>query len=132
MALEFLNQLFADKNSTIFLLVGLTILIFILFTPKIGGGGHEKYYYRAKRLRRKEIEQYLSSLEKRILELDRRITSMKIKEQDLEIKFAAKRDISTQREVQNMRKALTELANKRDRLLEEKQAYAKAYREVTL
>ena len=128
---DFLYREITLKNSFIILLIGLTIIV-ILFLTRKKTGSSENYYFKAKKLRRKQIEQYVSSLEKKILELDRTISRLKVRENDLEIKFSVHRNESLHKELQKLRKQLTELANKRDRLLEEKQAYTRAYREVTL
>ncbi len=131
MVLEQLTELLGTRNTILFLLIGLTFIAILMFTSR-ARVGYERYYYRAKRMRRKQIEQHISWLERQILKLDKIITSLKIREQDLEIRFSAQRDASSQKELQRLRKKLTQLANKRDRLLEEKQAYSRAYREVTI
>ena len=130
MALD-LTAILGNRNSLLLLLIGLTVLFFVFFSSR-KGGGRERRYYGAKRMNRKQIERYISSLEKSILILDRNIDGLKVKEHNLEIRFSTQRDRKLQKELEKARSKLTELANRRDRLLEEKQAYARAYREVTL
>lgn len=131
MPLEQLTQMLTTKNAILLLFVGLTIALFVFLSPR-RESSPEKQYFKAKKMKREEMEKYITSLEKKILDLDKTINEMKIKQHDLEIKFTTQRNESLHKQLMESRKKLTELANKRDRLLEEKQVYSKAYRDVTI
>lgn len=113
-------------------LVFIVLFIFGIFLISRTKGYYRQYYYIARKMKRKQIASHLSYLESRIVKIEGELTRLKIQENNLRIKFIVEKSEKASKELEKLRGQITRLANLRDKLLEEKEMYTKAYREATM
>ncbi|MFH8080379.1 MAG: hypothetical protein QXO84_00660 [Candidatus Aenigmatarchaeota archaeon] len=83
-----------------------------------------------RKMNRNQLSKEMSSLEKRIIELQNKIENIKIKEHNLELEFAVKKSPEISAELERLRKIKNELSDALDILMERREACKRAYREA--
>ncbi|MCS7135264.1 MAG: hypothetical protein N3E38_00520 [Candidatus Aenigmarchaeota archaeon] len=83
-----------------------------------------------RRMSRKQISQEMSSLEKKIVELQARLEKIKIQEHNLELQFAATKSSQVSKELDRIRRVKNELSDALDALIERREVCKRAYRQA--
>ncbi|MBU5689897.1 MAG: hypothetical protein QXM68_01720 [Candidatus Aenigmatarchaeota archaeon] len=88
-------------------------------------------YSDARKMSRKQISQEMSNIEKKIVQMQSKLESVKIQEHNLELKFSTSKSHEIAKELERIRKIKNELSDAIDMMIERKEYYKKAYREAT-
>ncbi|MEM5877830.1 MAG: hypothetical protein QXF12_03020 [Candidatus Aenigmatarchaeota archaeon] len=114
------------------LYIGLFLVGATLASRSAGGRPKKSVKYAdARKMSRKQISQEMNSIEKRIVQLQSKLESVKIQEHNLELKFSTSKSPEVAKELERIRKIKNELSDAMDMMVERKEYYKKAYREAT-
>ncbi|MCX8178303.1 MAG: hypothetical protein N3D75_00535 [Candidatus Aenigmarchaeota archaeon] len=114
------------------LYIGLFLVGATLASRSAGGKPKKAVKYAdARKMSRKQISQEMNSIEKRIVQLQSKLESVKIQEHNLELKFSTSKSPEIAKELERIRKIKNELSDAMDMMIERKEYYKKAYREAT-
>jgi len=88
-------------------------------------------YFDVRRMNRRQLSQEMSNIEKRMVDLQSKIESIKLQEHNLELQFANNKNPQISKELERIRKLKNELSDSLDILIERREACKRAYAEST-
>lgn len=114
------------------LYIGLFLFGSILASKTIAKKPSKKLNFAdARKMSRKQLSDEMNNIEKRIVQMQSKLESVKIQEHNLELNFSTSKSAEVAKELERLRKIKNELSDAIDMMMERKEYYKKAYREAT-